>query len=232
MKKYLSIYTLLALACIVLQSCLFSEEEIFDESSANRATADVIKCQEILKDVPNGWKLEYYIGSNYSAGAVTLLMKFDGKQVEMASETGAESYKPGTIITSLYQVKSEQSTMLTFDSYNPLIHMFSGPLGLNMNLGGDYEFIIMSATPDKVILQGKKYKNIRFCYVKSLYFRYTSKIKKFRTKIPDFGTFLYGIRCFGAFYTKLTCYLFSFSFSSGWKSAKVERFVSFPNIQV
>ena len=119
MKKYLSIYTLLALACIVLQSCLFSEEEIFDESSANRATADVIKCQEILKDVPNGWKLEYYIGSNYSAGAVTLLMKFDGKQVEMASETGAESYKPGTIITSLYQVKSEQSTMLTFDSYNP-----------------------------------------------------------------------------------------------------------------
>ena len=107
MKKYLSIYTLLALACIVLQSCLFSEEEIFDESSANRATADVIKCQEILKDVPNGWKLEYYIGSNYSAGAVTLLMKFDGKQVEMASETGAESYKPGTIITSLYQVKSE-----------------------------------------------------------------------------------------------------------------------------
>ena len=87
MKKYLSIYTLLALACIVLQSCLFSEEEIFDESSANRATADVIKCQEILKDVPNGWKLEYYIGSNYSAGAVTLLMKFDGKQVEMACES-------------------------------------------------------------------------------------------------------------------------------------------------
>ena len=78
----------------------------------------------------------------------------------------------------------------------------------------------------------KKYKNIRFCYVKSLYFRYTSKIKKFRTKNPDFGTFLYGIRCFGAFYTKLTCYLFSFSFSSGWKSAKVERFVSFPNPQV
>ena len=78
----------------------------------------------------------------------------------------------------------------------------------------------------------KKYKNMRFCYVKSLYFRYTSKIKKFRTKNPDFGTFLYGIRCFGAFCTKLTCYLFSFSFSSGWKSAKVERFVSFPNIQV
>ncbi len=52
----------------------------------------------------------------------------------------------------------------------------------------------------------KKYKNIRFCYVKNLYFRYTSKIKKFRTKNPDFGTFLYRIRCFGAFYTKLSIY--------------------------
>lgn len=45
MKKYLSIYTLLALTCIVLQSCLFSEEEIFDESSANRATTGLnTKC--------------------------------------------------------------------------------------------------------------------------------------------------------------------------------------------
>lgn len=49
MKKYLSIYTLLALTCIVLQSCLFSEEEIFDESSANRATADVINARRFLK---------------------------------------------------------------------------------------------------------------------------------------------------------------------------------------
>ena len=127
MKKYLSIYTLLALACIVLQSCLFSEEEIFDESSANRATADVIKCQEILKDVPNGWKLEYYIGSNYSAGAITLLMKFDGKQVEMASETGAESYKPGTITTSLYQVKSEHAHFRFVQPTDPYVFRSSRP---------------------------------------------------------------------------------------------------------
>ena len=35
----------------------------------------------------------------------------------------------------------------------------------------------------------KKYKNMKFLYVKSLYFRCISKIKKFRTKIPDLGTF-------------------------------------------
>ena len=30
---------------------------------------------------------------------------------------------------------------------------------------------------------------MKFLYVKSLYFRCISKIKKFRTKIPDLGTF-------------------------------------------
>ena len=35
----------------------------------------------------------------------------------------------------------------------------------------------------------KKYKNMKFLYVKSLYFRCIRKIKKFRTKIPDLGTF-------------------------------------------
>ena len=39
---------------------------------------------------------------------------------------------------------------------------------------------------------------MRFCYVKSLYFRYISKIKKFRTKNPGLGSFLYGIHCFEA----------------------------------
>lgn len=160
MKKYLSIYTLLILASIGLQSCFFSEEDVFEESSANRATADVVKCQEILKNVPNGWKLEYYIGRDYSLGAVTFLLKFDGKQVQIASETGTDDYKPSTKITSLYQVKSEQSTMLTIDSYNSLLHTYSAPLGTNMNLEGDYEFIVMSASPDKIVLQGKRYKNI------------------------------------------------------------------------
>ena len=43
---------------------------------------------------------------------------------------------------------------------------------------------------------------MKFYYVKRLYFRKVGEIKKFRTKIPDFGTFLYGIYCFGTIYTK------------------------------
>ena len=37
---------------------------------------------------------------------------------------------------------------------------------------------------------------MRFYHVKSCYFRWACKMKKFRTKIPDLGIFLYGIHCF------------------------------------
>lgn len=158
MKKILS-YLLLLLP-LTWQSCLFQEDEVFDDSAANRLSAEVIKCQELLKAAPNGWKLEYYIGSNYAGGGIVFLMKFDGKQVEMAAEIGPTGYKPGNMVSSLYQVQSEQSTMLTFDSYNPLLHAYSAPLDANINIGGDYEFIVMSASEDKIVLQGKRYKNI------------------------------------------------------------------------
>ena len=41
MKKNIMIYLLMALVCFGLQSCLFQEEDYFDDSSANRATEEV-----------------------------------------------------------------------------------------------------------------------------------------------------------------------------------------------
>ena len=52
--KNITIYLLLALACLGLQSCLFQEENYFDDSSANRATADVNRCSELLKALGDG----------------------------------------------------------------------------------------------------------------------------------------------------------------------------------
>ena len=48
----------------MMQSCLFNEDDIFDESSAQRAIASVNECQEILKGAANGWLLEYYTGED------------------------------------------------------------------------------------------------------------------------------------------------------------------------
>ena len=146
MKKNRTIYFLLALVCLGLQSCLFQEEDYFDDSSANRATADVKRCSELLEAAPNGWVMEYYVGKDYSLGGITLLCKFDGQRVTMASQiAGADE-----TVNSLYSVKSEQATMLSFDTYNYLVHYFGQPQGSmaddpNGTLGGDYEFVISDA---------------------------------------------------------------------------------------
>lgn len=161
MKKKITRYFLLALVCLGLQSCLFQEEDYFDDSSANRASADVEKCDELLKSAPNGWIMEYYLGDNYLLGGFTLYCLFDGEKVTMASQLYG---KGQTAVSSLYQVLSEQSTMLTFDTYNPLLHVFGAPNGSmstdpNGNLKGDYEFIIIEASADRIELKGKKYGN-------------------------------------------------------------------------
>ena len=56
MRK-IKIYGLLTCVCLMMQSCLFNEDDIFDESSAQRAIASVNECQEILKGAANGWLL-------------------------------------------------------------------------------------------------------------------------------------------------------------------------------
>lgn len=160
MKQRLFSYILSAFICLGLQSCLFQEEDLFEESSAVRATAAVTEIQEILQNAPNGWKLEYYVGTGYALGGTTILMRFVGSRVEMAAEAGPGAYKPGTVIKSLYQITAEQAAMITFDTYNSLLHAYSAPLDINLNLEGDYEFIVMDASEDKIVLQGKRYGNI------------------------------------------------------------------------
>ena len=69
----------MALVCLGLQSCLFQEEDYFDDSSANRATADVKRCSELLEAAPNGWVMEYYVGKDTRWEVLPVLCKFDGQ---------------------------------------------------------------------------------------------------------------------------------------------------------
>ena len=82
MRK-IKIYGLLTCVCLMMQSCLFNEDDIFDESSAQRAIASVNECQEILKGAANGWLLEYYTGEDGEYGGFNVLARFDGNNVIM-----------------------------------------------------------------------------------------------------------------------------------------------------
>ncbi len=161
MKNKITKYILLAFTCLGLQACLFQEDDLFESSSANRAADNVAELQELLVNVPNGWKMEYYPGTDYSMGGITLLCRFDGNNVTVMSEVGSAKTAPGKEISSLYKITSEESTVLTFDSFNEFIHCFSEPvMGMNANLEGDYEFVYMGQEENKVLLQGRRYHNM------------------------------------------------------------------------
>ena len=154
MKNKITKYILLAFICLGLQACLFQEDDLFEKSSANRASENVAELQELLVNVPNGWKMDY------SMGGITLLCRFDGNNVTLMSEVGSVKTASGKEASSLYKVTSEESTVLTFDSFNEFIHCFSEPImGMNTNLEGDYEFVYMGQEDNKVILQGRRYHN-------------------------------------------------------------------------
>lgn len=160
MNNKITKYILLAFICLGLQACLFQEDDLFEKSSANRASENVAELQELLVNVPNGWKMEYYPGTDYSMGGITLLCRFDGNNVTLMSEVGSVKTASGKEASSLYKVTSEESTVLTFDSFNEFIHCFSEPImGMNTNLEGDYEFVYMGQEDNKVILQGRRYHN-------------------------------------------------------------------------
>lgn len=157
MKK---IYYLLYWATVALLSaCTNEEDALFDTSSALRADATIAADTKILTDATNGWIMEYFPEAQQSYGGYNLLLKFgtDGK-VTVASEL----YDNSDMATSLYSVKQSAGIVLSFDTYNEIFHFFSdpsAPAGIGdkgKGLEGDYDFLILEATAEKVTLKGKK----------------------------------------------------------------------------
>ena len=156
--KNIKIYSLLACLCLQLtQSCLFSEDDVFDDSSAQRAMASVDECHAALQSASNGWLMSIIPVTDRSSVGHNLIAKFGDDYVELASEMTTDNYAAGEVCTTLYKVVSFQGTELSFDSHNELIHMFCEPNGYNdPGYAGDYEFIFRSVSKEKIVLTGKK----------------------------------------------------------------------------
>ena len=148
--------TALGLMVATLQSCLKDDKANFSGSPAARLDEAVKVNKQILESAPNGWSLGYYAGRNYSGPGFTLTLKFkDGKAYIMGDNKDAT-----TVGVSEYDVVKDQGVVLTFPTYNGVIHDLAGasqsyPEGLQ----GDYEFAILEANSNFIRLRGKKWKN-------------------------------------------------------------------------
>lgn len=160
MKKQ-GIYIWFLLTVFVFCACKRTEDPIFDKNSAERLNEAVEHAYGILQGSPNGWMMKYYPASTMEFGGYTLFVDFvSDKDATLTSDINKNS------ITSSYAVIAEGGPVLTFNGYNKVIHYFSEP-GADSGVGaadsglrGDFEFIVIEATPEKVTLKGKKSGNI------------------------------------------------------------------------
>lgn len=162
MKKVIFIFAALLVAVPALQSCLKDEEELFDENASVRMQSTLDATQEILVAAEYGWVFEMYPEDGQSYGGYAFTLVFDDEKVAARSEImGDNTYE----VSSYYKMTNDDGPVLSFDTYNEIIHYFSTPSSsAYQGYEGEFEFVIMDAEDDLITLQGKKTGNTMYMH--------------------------------------------------------------------
>ena len=164
----------MALCAALCAACSSKSDDIFSDSAAIRLQKAVAEYTDLLESNAYGWAMDYYTGTGieggiaytarFSDGAVTLSCE---RPIDYTSVDSRLNYKysAGQEAESAYSVKSENSVQLSFDTFNALIHYWTQPFGIDSDgFAGDYEFTFVHASPDSVVLRGKKYGRLMRLY--------------------------------------------------------------------
>ena len=154
--KYLVIIGLLA---ATFAACSRDEESLFEKPAAIRAQEAIENAFNVLTAPANGWEMAYFPNLEASAKGYNMVLKFNknGNVSVTAKNATTTANKIVTDTASTWAVKSDYGPILTFDTYNDVFHAFSDPGNDGAGLLGDYEFLILKATPELVLLKGKKH---------------------------------------------------------------------------
>lgn len=155
MKKILFSLWLVG-AALTLQSCLHDDDEVFDTPAAQRIEETVQADKALLESAPNGWLFEYYLGEEAQYGGYTYLVRFENGKAYVSGDLADADL----VTSSSYDVVKDMGPVLTFNTYNEIMHFNSQPYqDMVDGYEGDYEFLILSATQDSIKLKGKKWGN-------------------------------------------------------------------------
>lgn len=140
-------------------ACSRDEESLFDKPAAQRAQEAVTSALDVLSSNEAGWEMAYFPNLEADAKGYNMVLKFNknGNVSVTAKNATTTGNKIITDTASTWAVKSDYGPLLTFDTYNDVFHAFSDPKEDGAGLLGDYEFLILKATPELVLLKGKKH---------------------------------------------------------------------------
>ena len=153
MKK---IFTLaIWLVALLISSCVMEQPDLFSGSPAERLNKALKNDTDSLQHAGNGWAMEYFATTG-SAG-YTLLVKFNASG--QAIFAGKSELTGNLLVTDscLYEMIGDNGPVLTFNSYNKVLHAFSNPVNPDgYGLEGDYEFVVLKTSSKQILLKGKK----------------------------------------------------------------------------
>ena len=154
MNKIIKLSLLLLALPLLMTSCLKEDNEVFGESSSKRLQQALEEARTVLRSSENGWVMDYYIGDDSSYGGYAFTVKFDSLTVPASSELSKGAS------TSYYKLTTDNGPVLTFDTYNDVFHALATPSAGNYEGNhADYEFQIVSATPELVVMRGRRTNN-------------------------------------------------------------------------
>ncbi len=141
--------SIITAAALLSQSCLIGQKDIFSDTASGRMNKFIDGAQKVLVSAPTGWSMEYFT----DLGGYIYAMKFDQNgEVSVSNELN-----PGTVETSYYKVTTDNGPVLSFDTYNSMMHYFATPSSYQYEaLGGDFEFIILDYSDTEIKLKGKR----------------------------------------------------------------------------
>ncbi|MBQ3723007.1 MAG: DUF4302 domain-containing protein [Bacteroidales bacterium] len=155
MRKLNLLSILAFVALVILPACQQLEPDVFDKPSSTRLSEFLEEIRTTLSSEQYGWTLDYYPGSKYSS--VTYALSFTDQKV-----TACVEKKPTETETSTYALKTDDGPVLSFDTYNKILHAYATPDSKKYQAkGGDFEFEIRAFDKEnKVItLIGKRSRN-------------------------------------------------------------------------
>ena len=162
MKKTFHILTccLLLTAMALFQSCLKDDDKLYGDEG-DRVENYLKNAKSVLTNSEHGWHLEYYPHRELKYGGFNYCLKFtdDNKVTVWYEDAKGES------VTSTYNLVGDDGPVLTFDTYNKLMHIFATPSqGEYEAKDGDFEFILLKVTDSEITLKGKRSGNVMYMH--------------------------------------------------------------------
>jgi hypothetical protein len=153
--------SILFVLLFLFTGCLKEQEDFFPNTSSERLTSTIESVDSLLISASNGWLMHYY--ADGESPGYSLIIAFNkNKEVIVAAqnELVGNTYSEAR---SFFDIIGDYGPVLTFNTYNDILHLFSNPVDPDgVGLGGDYEFVIISQADTFIHLEGKKRKSMIF----------------------------------------------------------------------